>query len=266
MMIACTRMYNVNECVNALWRELLELVAMRADVEFKVIAHAAPAPLDTLWERDDILCAFMCGWPFHQANPPPQIVAAPIPAGGQCEGPQYCTNMIVRADSPFSRLEDTFGGRIAWTEEGSHSGFNAPRRLLADYAMGYPLYTASIGPTITPRASLNAVLEGGVDIAPLDSYFHMLLMKHEPETAARIRVLARSLCAPIPVLVAAPTAPTQVVACLGAAFEQLAEDADARDLLDALSLAGFTRPDPRNYALTNRWAEEALATNYPRPA
>jgi ABC-type phosphate/phosphonate transport system substrate-binding protein len=267
MMIGCTRMYNVNAAVADLWQQLLETAAAHANMPMEVIAHPAPAPLEELWARSDMLCAFMCGWPFRRSRPPVQIVAAPIPASGSCEGPYYCTDMIVRADAPFARIEDTFGGRIVWTDEGSHSGFNAPRRLLLNYAAGLDsLYTQSIGPVVTPRASLNAVIEGQADIAPLDSYFHMLLKQHEPDVATQVRILARTSCAPIPVLVAAPGIPPEQVARLGTAFEALPQHAAMRSLLEELCLLGFARvPNPERYALIEKWADEAMASGYIRP-
>lgn len=265
MLIGCTRMYNATPGVARLWRELLEGVATRAGVEMEVIDYPSPAPLDALWAREDIGSVFMCGWPFRRAQPKPQIVAAPVPVTEFCDGARYCTVMVVRQDAPYTRLEDTFGGRIAWTEKGSHSGLNAPRKMLLAHRRddGQPLYRESVGPVISPRASLNSVLEGRADIAPLDSYFYQLLRKHDPEAAAKVRVIARTDCAPIPVLVAAPGQDADTVASLGEAFEATSGDATFGSLLEALCLQGFARvPDPERYSLTEQWDCEARDAGY----
>ncbi|SEP03369.1 ABC-type phosphate/phosphonate transport system, substrate-binding protein [Salinihabitans flavidus] len=268
MLIGCTRMYNVTPTVAELWRELLERASRRADVSLEVIDHPAPARLDALWRRPDMGAVFMCGWPYRRSDPRPQIVAAPVPNSPFCEGPNYCSVMVVRAESRLKTLEDTFGGRIAWTEEGSHSGFNAPRRLLMRHATeGQPLYAESVGPVVTPRASVNAVLEGRADIGPVDSLFFHLLERHESETAAKLRVVARTDCAPVPVLVAARDVPAETVAALGIALEESEHDPHCADLLRDLCLRGFERvADPERYALTERWDAEARAAGYDRPA
>jgi len=268
MIIGCTRMYNATPAVAGMWCELLERAAKRAGVSLEVINHPAPAPLDELWRRPDMGAVFMCGWPYRRSNPRPQIVAAPVPNSALCEGPNYCSVMVVRADSRFETLEDTFGGRIAWTDKGSHSGFNAPRRLLMTHAKaGRPLYAESVGPLVTPRASINAVLDGRADIGPVDSLFFHLLERHVPEVAAKLRVVARTDCAPIPALVAAREVPFETVMALGRALEETGRDPGCVDLLRDLCLRGFERvDDPERYALTEHWDAEARAADYDRPA
>lgn len=267
-MIACTRMYNVNPVVAEVWKTLLLAVADRAGIEFEVIAYPAPAPLSDLWSRPDMACVFMCGWPFRRSSSGIQIVAAPIPKGGSCPGAAYRSHFVVRADSAYEKLEDTFGGRVAWTDEASHSGFNAPRRHLLDLLDGRSrLYRESIGPLVTPRASLMSVIDGEADVAPLDSYFHALLERHEPDLAARVKVVARTACAPIPPLVAAASIPGETVRRLGSELVASARDPALRPLLDELCLEGFDIvADPDVYALAERWDAEARAADYPLPS
>lgn len=267
-MIACTRMYDVTPAVAGLWRELITRISAQAGHPLEVVDYPAPAPLDELWNRADLGAVFMCGWPFRKRSPGPQIVAAPVPVDRDCSGPSYCTDMVVDAASPYHRLEDTFGGRIAWTDAGSQSGFNAPRRMLLKFSRdGAPLYRESLGPLVTPRASLRSVLEGKADIAPLDSYFHALLRRHEPGTAQRLRIVARTEPTPIPLLIASREIDPKIVEALGRAFENAAADPALRPLLEDLCLSGFARiPDPERYGITEEWDREALAAGYPVPA
>lgn len=269
-MIACSRMYNLNPALTNLWRSLFELTAAMAEVPLDVIDYAAPAPLDQLWARADLACVFMCGWPFQRATRSFQIIAAPIPEYHATlhplNGPQYCTNLVVSDTSSYERLQDTFGGRIAWTDRGSHSGFNAPRKLLLAHLNGQEqLYCESIGPVVTPRASLNSILEGSADVAPLDSYFHSLLARHEPDTARRIRVIAQTPAAPIPLLVAAPEIDPEIVAKLGQAFAQASGTPQLAPYLTGLCLSGFAIPSRTDYAVTDQWHTEAMTAGYHEP-
>ena len=267
-MIGCTRMYNVNAHVERLWRQLIERVAQRADVGIEVIPHAAPAPLADLWARPDMVCVFMCGWPYRRRHESLRIVAAPVPRDGPCDGASYRTDFVVDAGSSHHTLEDTFGGRIAWTDMASHSGFNAPRKFLLRLRAGREkLYRESVGPVVTPRQSLSSVLDGRADVAPLDSYFHALLRRHEPELASRLRVVAGTDCAPIPPLVASRHIPGDVVRRLGEAFVAASSQDDLRPVLDDLCLDGFvTVSDPDVYALTEQWDSEAREASYLMPS
>ena len=75
MTIACSRMYNVTPEARAAWNAIFEWAESRSGVPLEVIEHAAPAPLDDLWARDDMGCVFMCGWPWAMADPRPRLIA-----------------------------------------------------------------------------------------------------------------------------------------------------------------------------------------------
>ena len=189
-MIANARMYAIGGAAAA-WRTLLEWVVARAGVACDVIDYPPPQPLAALWARPDLGCAFMCGYPFSTTVPRPTLLAAPVPNPAPHGGrPVYWTDIVVAAESRLERLEDTFGATFAWTSEDSYSGWHAPRLLLAPHAQrrGGPLFAATIGPLVTPRAVAVAVAEGRADAGPLDCYAHALLRTHEPALAARLRV------------------------------------------------------------------------------
>lgn len=257
-------MYGVNARARALWARLFDWAARRSGAPLRVIEHAPPRPLDELWGRPDMGLVFMCGWPFHLAVPQPVPIAAPVPLGE--DRPVYRTHMIARADGPIRRLEDAFGGGVAWTAQTSHSGWNAPRRLLADHARGAPLFARAVGPVTTPRGAIEAVLDGVADIAPLDGYFHRLLRRHEPGLAARLRVVAETDVAPIPLLVASPATPRAAAEALREALLSAHADEEAAPVLAALALGRFAPVDVAAYALTERWRRESEALGYPRIA
>jgi len=185
-MFANARMYAINPAVAAAWRALLEWAATRAEVDFEVIDYPAPAPLPALWARPDAAGVFMCGYPLSQAQPQPRVLAAPVPSPRPYDGrPVYWTDSIVPIDSPITRLEETFGRKFAYTTEDSQSGYQAPRLLFARHAHGAALFSATVGPLVTPRRIVEAVVAGDADAGPLDSYVHDLLRLHEPALASR---------------------------------------------------------------------------------
>jgi ABC-type phosphate/phosphonate transport system substrate-binding protein len=120
--IANARMYAVTPHVRGAWRALFDWLSRRSGVALEYVDHAAPAPLEELWSRPDLAATFMCGLPFASAALKPLIVAAPVPAPERYRGqPVYCTDFVVRADSAYHKLSDTFGARIGWTVSHSQS-------------------------------------------------------------------------------------------------------------------------------------------------
>lgn len=238
-LLANARMYAVNAAVEDAWRRLFGEVSRAAAVPLAYAEHPPPKPLEELWARDDMGLVFMCGWPFAHLYPAAQAVAAPIAAAPRLGGgSRYRTDLVVDAESAFLTLADTFGGRIGWTAEHSESGYHAVRRHLAGLggrAAGADPYSAWIGPLLTPRRVLEAVLAGDVEVGPLDAYWHELLKMHEPETARRLRVVASTDPMPMPLLVAAGVADPATVARLREALLSVRSAA----ALEPLRLSGF---------------------------
>jgi ABC-type phosphate/phosphonate transport system substrate-binding protein len=267
-LIANARMYAVTPTVRDAWRALFDWIGRHAGVPLVYADHAAPAPLEELWSRSDLAAAFMCGFPFASAAPRPSLVAAPVPSPPRYRGRAvYCTDFVVAAGSRFTRLSDTFGMRIGWTVSHSQSGFNAVRHHLLQYRHGTSeqLFKASIGPLVTPRRVIEAVLEGAIDVGPLDSYVHDLLKRHEPGTSSKLRTIESTAMTPIPPLVASPATPPDTVGRLHRALLAAAGDPAAAAILEGLLLAGFARVDAADYDRYLSQALEAAAAGFAVP-
>jgi ABC-type phosphate/phosphonate transport system substrate-binding protein len=263
------RMYSVTPAVETVWRTLLGHVTEEAGVPLQYVAYPAPQPLEDLWSRPDLGCVFMCGYPLALQLAAVVPIAAPVPrapwAGGR---PLYRSDLIVRADSPYITLEDTFGGRAGWTVEHSHSGFNAFRHHLLSYRTPQRprLYREMVPNLVTARAILDAVREGRIDVGPLDAYWHLLVAKHAPALVEGVRVLVSTDTATLPAFVAAASTPAATVDALRTAFAGAARQPWFGELADALLIEGFTPVDAVDYARTLEWDQQARAEGYPRPA
>ncbi len=264
-LVANARMYAVDAATAANWTALFARIAAMAGVPLTVIPHAAPAPLEDLWRRDDLGLSFICGYPFARSGFPVQPVAAPVPASGDGR-PLYATHLVVRAESEIATLADSFGRRIGWTVAHSQSGFNALRtHLLPHWQARGLLYGGSIGPLLTPRRVIDALLADEIDIGPLDSYFHALLLAAEPDTAARLRIVETTALRPMPLLVASNGVGEAVIARLRAALLAAHEDEQGRAILARLRLSGFAAVEPEAYRVLVEEADAADRAGYRQP-
>ena len=263
-LVANARMYAVAPGAAAAWRALFGWLADAAGRRLDILDHLAPAPLETLWARDDLAAAFMCGWPFAREGGTRPIVAAPIPLTSPPGQALYRSHFIVRADSAFQALSDTFGGRLAYTVDSSHSGYNAPRHhLLAYRTSDRPaLYGATVGPLITPRRVVETIRTGAADVGPLDSYAYDLLCRHDPDLMAGVRVLDSTAWVPMPLLVGSRGGDAGVARELGLVLQGAAADPIAEPILADLALSGFARPEADDYRVTVGWDTDARAAGY----
>ena len=263
---ASARMYAVAPGAAAAWRHLFALVARRSGLTLDYIEHAHPAPLDALWSRPDLGCAFMCGWPYareaESALAQRPVLAAPVPdatwAGAQAI---YHSAFLVPAGSPALALDDTFGGRFAFNATSSHSGYNLPRATLAAHGRT-PLFATVVGPLTTPRRCIEAVADGRADVTAVDSYALLLLERHDPALAHTVRVIARSASSPIPPLVGAPGMDQEAFRLLRATLTRLHYDADGREALASLCLSSFLAVEPAVYTATLTFEPAAMRTGY----
>jgi ABC-type phosphate/phosphonate transport system substrate-binding protein len=267
--LANARMYAVTPGVEAAWRALLEHIAAEAGTALHYLPYPAPQPLEALWSRGDLGAALMCGYPIALRLAPVVPLAAPIPrAGWAAQRAVYRSDLIVRQDAPYQRLEDTFGGRAGWTVAHSQSGFNAFRHHLLAYRTPQrpTLYKEMVGDLVTARNVLDSVRAGRIDIGPLDAYWHLLLKRHAPELTAGIRVLTSTAPTPMPAFVAAAAAPTELVERLRAAFLSAASRPWFTPFADSLLLEGFAAASASSFAPLLEWDAEARAAGYEWPA
>jgi ABC-type phosphate/phosphonate transport system substrate-binding protein len=254
-MIANARMYSVSPEAAGHWRSLLTAIIERSGLDISLLEHTHPEPIEELWRRADLAAVFMCGLPFSRTLPRPELIVAPVPSPPDFRGmPQYWSEMVVRKDSPFQRIEDTFGERIALTVPDSQSGSLAALCYLATVGDRFPLYREVIAPQITPLGAMTAVIEGAAEVAPIDAYAYSLLRKFRWDLTSRLRVVGRTARTPIPPLVASGGGFDR----LRAAFLEAHEIASIEPLMADLLLERFVVPDPNSYDALRSNAENAV--------
>lgn len=264
-LIANARMYAVTPEAAVAWKQMFSWLSNHSGVPLEIVDHASPAPLEEFWSRHDLGCAFMCGFPFAKSSPRLTAAAAPIPSDARYGGCSvYSTELVVRADSKCRILDETFGGRVGFTVDHSHSGFDALRHHLLHLrsAARSALYATSVGPLFTPQKVIDALLADEIDVGPLDSFVLDLIGRHAPQLAARLRVIASTDLAPIPLLVASPQCPDDVVSRLRNSLIAFGGIEACATLRDELCLAGFSAVVLAEYDLTLAWESEAVAAGY----
>lgn len=259
-MIVNARMYSVAPAARAAWRELLEWVLERANVHMEFVDQEPPATLADLWSRSDLGCAMMCGLPYSHRKPRPILLAAPVPSPERyADRPVYFTDIAVRADSPFGKLEDTFGHVVGYTLTDSMSGCVALRRHLLPLRKpdGKPLYRKAVGELVNARGVIQALLDRRIDVGPLDSYVFDLIRRNDPAFAANVRIIAATDAAPMPPLIATAALDPDTVGRLRNAFSAVEHADELVQVRATLLLRRFAVPEPSSYDVFHAIVESA---------
>jgi ABC-type phosphate/phosphonate transport system substrate-binding protein len=257
------RMYAPAPAAKAAWQELLGWVIRRAGLGWTYLDHESPLPMAKLWARDDLGLAFMCGLPYSLRTPVPQLIAAPVPSLRRyADSAVYCTDLAVRADAPYEKIEDTFGGRLGYTVRDSQSGYYALRHCLGRY--GKPareLYGSITGDLIHARGVIAALADGRIDVGPLDGYVHDLLRHLEPAFAAQVRVIATTDFTAMPPLVATGLLDDGVLEKLREALLAVEHEPALAGARETLILKRFAITHPEDYVPTRERAQAVDASS-----
>jgi phosphonate transport system substrate-binding protein len=148
------------------------------------LANRLESPVEFLggvpWEErhrrldaGEIDVAFICGLPYtrkyDRADRPIELLCAPVMAASRYVGkPIYFTDVIVRRDDPARAFSDLRGRTWAYSNEGSHSGYNTMRHhLLALGETGG--YFGRVIASGSHGNSIRMILDGQVDASGIDS-------------------------------------------------------------------------------------------------
>jgi ABC-type phosphate/phosphonate transport system substrate-binding protein len=262
--------YAVTPSVEGAWKELLLRIGREAGIAFDFLPYPLPRPQEELWTAGDSGCVFMmCGYPIAMGHLPVLPIAAPIPTAAWAEGRAvYRSDLIVKAESHFQTLTETFGGRLGWTTNHSHSAFNALRYHLLRYRTRErpTLYSQVIGDLGSVRKLFAAVCDGTIDVGCIDAYWHLLLQYHQPQLAARVRVLESTVTAPLPAFVANPVVPSGIIERLAACFGSAQGQPWFGSLAKQTMIDGFAGSSLDDYTIIRARDLEANRAGYPLPA
>ena len=257
MLVACSRLYDVNAAAREAWWTLFSVIADRSNVDLRPISHNAS--LQELWRRDDLGCTFMCGFPWVASGRQHPAIAAPVPLDSRSEDrPHYVSDYVVLDKSPIASMSQASGRTIGWSVQHSQSGFHAPRRHLMGLKsdQGGTLFARSVGPLHTPKGSLEALDRGVVDVVAIDSLYFRIGQLTDPGSFGRYRSIGHTPPRPMPLFVASPDVPASKVRALRQAVCALHSETTTAHLLAKLGIARFARVNPRSYDIIRDEAAE----------
>ncbi len=139
--------------------------------------------------------ALICGLPYVLRTPPCtdsarlEALAAPVLTDPRCAGrPVYFSDVIVRRDSPFQTLADLRGGRWAYNELESQSGYGIVCYILVERGLTRDFFSEMIAAGFHDRA-IQLVRAGEIDAAAIDWQVLALAQRADPTLADDLRVI-----------------------------------------------------------------------------
>ncbi len=219
--------------------------------------------IERLWLSPRLLFAQTCGYPLtHALKGKVRLVATPCYDSPDTEGPNYCSLILVGAESPITSVAALAGLSAGANGEDSQSGYSAFRHLIAPFAKGERFF-ASLRWSGAHQASIDLLREGSIDVCSVDSVTYHLLARCQPERTAGLRVLARTAMAPGLPYITAGDADDDTVARLREALFAALDNPDLASCRADLMIKGAEVLALSAYDRIVEMEAEAQALGYP---
>jgi ABC-type phosphate/phosphonate transport system substrate-binding protein len=217
---------------------------------------------EALWAAPDLIFAQACGFPLVTSfTGRLRYLATPHYAGPGCEGPLYCSWIVVPADSTVRTIEDLRGKCCSISGRISHSGYNALRALIAPLACNGRFF-GSVSVSGGHAASLAQLARGATDVAAIDCITYALLGRCRPQVVAATRVIGRTASAPgLPYVTGASASPDLIRRLRAGLFNALADPGLAA-VRNELLIAGVDVLPLERYGCMTEMAAEAQRLRY----
>jgi ABC-type phosphate/phosphonate transport system substrate-binding protein len=259
--IAALPMYNLSPALAADWHRLLEDVLRLAGLAAEIVE---PDDLHAFWRRPDLLLSQTCGYPLmFGLREHVRLIATPHFDAPGCQGTDYSSVLVMRADSPFASLESCRGARAAYNAPDSNSGYNALRHAVVPLAVDGKFFGATLE-TGSHLGSLRAVAEHRADVAAIDCVTMAFVLDTYPQLAGVLREIGFTGASPALPLIASNEVSIEQADALRAALDEAvaAQPERAR----RLRLKGFSALPLDAYERIRQMEHEARAANYARLA
>ena len=174
------------------------------------------------WKSPDLLFSQTCGLPFRRVlHPDVTLIGTPDNAlPGMAPG-YYCSVLVVHGDTDGALLSAYDGGCFAYNQVMSQSGWAGPMHHLDRAGVKFADFVETGG----HGASALAVAQGRADMAGLDLLTWTLIGEHDPDLAARLRIIDTTPQTPtLPYITAKSRDPAPIRAAVRAAIAKLSQD------------------------------------------
>lgn len=216
-----------------------------------------------IWRQRGVLLTQTCGYPLtHALKGKVRLLGAPHYSADGCEGPRYCSHLIVHRDSPFERLPDLKGKRAAFNGPDSQSGMNTFRHAVAHIAEEQEFF-AEVTRSGGHLASMWTVAEGKADVASIDAVCWGLACQEIPELTEQLRPIAQTAPASgLPFITSMQFSQTEAD-LIAETVKMVLSSPETAKSRERLGIRGFSKLSLDDYDGILQMEQEAEALGYP---
>ncbi|WP_208988243.1 phosphate/phosphite/phosphonate ABC transporter substrate-binding protein [Labrenzia sp. VG12] len=222
--------------------------------------------LEAVWRHPDLLLTQTCGYPLsHALDGRVRVLGAPVYDAEGCDGPRYCSHLVVHSDSRFQSLDELRGRRAVFNGSDSQSGMNAFRHAVAQLTSGR-VFFSDLVQSGSHLGSMKAVAAGEADVACIDAVCWSLARQELPELTASLRAIGQTASVPgLPFITSLRFSDAEADLIADTVGEVLTGPETAKSR-ERLGIRGFSKLNVSDYSGILAMESQAAALGYPELA
>lgn len=221
----------------AYYREFLHYLAGKIGIPVDYVDRESYAEINEMLRTRQLDAAFVCSGPYVDGHKQfgLELLVAPQAYGATV----YYSYIIVAKDNTTRSFSELRGSRFAFTDPLSNTGKLVPTFMLAKMGETPESFFKGVIFTKSHDKSIQAVAEGGVDAAAVDSLIWEYLDKTAPEFTAKTRILQKSAPYGIPPVAVPADLDSAVKEKLRQAFLNAHADPNGQAILQKMMIDKF---------------------------
>lgn len=221
----------------AYYKRLLDYIGEKTGREVEFVDREDYAEINSLLKAGKIDVAFVCGGPYVEGHNDfgMELLVAPYAYGGTV----YYSLLIANKVSGIASLEDLRGKTFAFTDPMSNTGTLVPTYMLAGIHETPDSFFKEYDYTYAHDKSIQAVAEGIVDGAAVDSLIWEYAKRTNPKYTSRTKIIKKSPPYGIPPVVVRPGLGKELKKELRHVFLNIHRDNKGRDILKEMMIDKF---------------------------
>lgn len=222
----------------AYYRRFLDYIGDRLEMPVRYVDRSDYGEINALLKSGEVDAAFVCGGPYVDGHEDfgLELLAAPV----AYDGTVYYSYIIVPKDSPARTFEDLRGKRFAFADPLSNTGKIVPTYMLARMDETPDSFFGEYFFTHAHDRSIQAVADGVVDGAAVDSLIWEYANRTNPVFTLKTRILKKSPPYGIPPVTVRPGLDPALKKRLQNVFVRAHADPAGQAILKGMMISRFT--------------------------
>lgn len=248
------------------YRQMTDYIAKKAGRKVELIDGLSYESINKMLGSGDMDVGFVCGLPYVLLHDKPsaeaELLVAPVMKAARYGGkPKYFSDLIVRVDSPYKKLEDLKGKAYVYNDELSNSGYNLPRFRLVSAGLTDGFF-ASLKRSGSHEESIRMVASGEAEASYVDSLVLEYDQARGGTDANKVRVIDSVGPAGIPPIVVSAKVPEPTRQLLKRILLEMNTTPEGRKILDAAVVDKFVAVDDSNFDDIREMKQKAEQAKY----